>query len=615
MAPPRSPLSVGTGPARSEPWVALSPRAYTLELCFLCVGQPRIHVLTASLPCRLTYDAAITKASKTYKKDKEQKEAEQELAAAKERYEEVSEDVQARMLSIQENEVQQWHDLTAFLDTQVKYASEALAIMQELKSSWISETSIKRLPPAKPSTGPHSFPSRSNSVKRERPRKDSNAKRAADDGSDSDVPSPKSAKGQTKSDTPRPIGTLSRRGSAAAEKDAAKDKEPVGRRLGMAGRAMSAVTSVASIGRAGPKTAERDREAERKFADLHSDEEDGVESGPERNGRPSSRSSSTRTLSKRSPGPRTAPLPPSQPKIQPAASLATRKTCRALFDYSPSAGDELPFSVGDEIVVLSEVADEWWQGEIVAGSSVGRKGLFPVSYVEVTKKPVVPPRPPLPGRGSSSLGSVSGGSNSASGSAASLGASRTSLHEKAARAIRDEPPPTPSDFEDEGMGGVFGDTRYAVRSPTSPTIPVAGGVGAGVGPTPAAALETSEDESDDGGRPLVRSVPSSGSLRSKSNAPSTPGKKAPPPPPPSCKSTGGVGGSGAVAPGHTMRSLSVGSLGSVLKGASPFGDRGGGANEKVDTHDCAECGCDEFEQNKFKPKGYCNACFHVHPLA
>src|SRR5262249_12726361 len=113
-------------------------------------------------PTRLAYDAAMTKANKQFKKEKEQKEAEQELATAKERYDEVSADVQARMISIQENEVQQWHDLTALLDVQVKFAKDYLTIMEDLKSQWIAESNIKRLPPSRPRSGPHSFPSRSN---------------------------------------------------------------------------------------------------------------------------------------------------------------------------------------------------------------------------------------------------------------------------------------------------------------------------------------------------------------------------------------------------------------------------------------------------------------------
>ncbi|KAH7096170.1 BAR-domain-containing protein [Auriculariales sp. MPI-PUGE-AT-0066] len=552
---------------------------------------------------RLTYDAALTKASKQYKKEKEQKEAEQEVATAKERYDEVSEEVQSRMIAIQENEVQQWQDLTAFLDMQLKFANDYVTIMQDLKTQWIAESSIKRLQPLRPSSNPHSFPSRSNSTRRERPRKNSSAKGEQDE-SGSEPESPQTSRPavasrsrtQSKSDSvSRPVGSLSRRGSSVAEKDTLKEKDSVsGKRTGVAGWATSAVSSVASvasIGRGGAKTdKERDRDPERKFSDLHSDEEGehgGAESEKERNGRSSSRGS-VRTLSKRSPAARTAPLPPDngRPKIQSAPSQAPKKTARALFDYNPTAGDELQFSVGDEIVILNEVADEWWQGEVVSGPNAGRQGLFPLAYVEVIKLPLVPPRPPLPNRSSASI---------SSGSGASFSGSKTSLQEKAARALRDDPP------RDGDEDGVFGDKRYAVQSPTSPLAVVQ-------------QPEPSDDDSDDGGKPLMRSTPSSGSLRTKANpAPSTPGKKPPPPPPPSRRATT----SGAsLGPGHAVRSLSAGSLGSMLKSASPFGDSGRPPTDNVvAARHCDECDCDEYAQNKFKPKGYCNSCFHIHPLA
>lgn len=50
---------------------------------------------------------------------------------------------------------------------------------------------------------------------------------------------------------------------------------------------------------------------------------------------------------------------------------------KALYDFNGSS-DELSFKAGEEIVVVNEVLDDWWMGEID-----GRQGLFPTSYTEI----------------------------------------------------------------------------------------------------------------------------------------------------------------------------------------------------------------------------------------
>lgn len=63
---------------------------------------------------------------------------------------------------------------------------------------------------------------------------------------------------------------------------------------------------------------------------------------------------------------------------KPQSMQGRRKTVKALYDFTGSA-DELSFKAGAEIVVLNEVLDDWWMGELE-----GQTGLFPTSYVEVT---------------------------------------------------------------------------------------------------------------------------------------------------------------------------------------------------------------------------------------
>ena len=64
------------------------------------------------------------------------------------------------------------------------------------------------------------------------------------------------------------------------------------------------------------------------------------------------------------------------PRILKPPSMQGRKVVRALYDFTGST-DELSFKSGNEIVVLNEVLDDWWMGELD-----GQRGLFPMSYTE-----------------------------------------------------------------------------------------------------------------------------------------------------------------------------------------------------------------------------------------
>jgi len=62
---------------------------------------------------------------------------------------------------------------------------------------------------------------------------------------------------------------------------------------------------------------------------------------------------------------------------------------RALYDFRGETEMDLSFQQGDLIKILDKPFPEWWEGEVN-----GRRGLFPVNFVEVMeeKKPL----PPLP---------------------------------------------------------------------------------------------------------------------------------------------------------------------------------------------------------------------------
>jgi len=76
-------------------------------------------------------------------------------------------------------------------------------------------------------------------------------------------------------------------------------------------------------------------------------------------------------------------------KILKPPSLQDKKFVRALYDFSGSS-DELSFKAGSNILVVHEVLDDWWMGELD-----GQRGLFPTSYTEV-----IASKPPVPNRSS-----------------------------------------------------------------------------------------------------------------------------------------------------------------------------------------------------------------------
>ncbi|VDP50499.1 unnamed protein product [Schistosoma curassoni] len=53
-------------------------------------------------------------------------------------------------------------------------------------------------------------------------------------------------------------------------------------------------------------------------------------------------------------------------------------SCKALFDFEAENESELSFSEGDIISLILRVDENWFEGELN-----GRKGYFPVNYVEV----------------------------------------------------------------------------------------------------------------------------------------------------------------------------------------------------------------------------------------
>lgn len=54
--------------------------------------------------------------------------------------------------------------------------------------------------------------------------------------------------------------------------------------------------------------------------------------------------------------------------------------CIALYNFVGQNPDDLSFSAGDCISLLTRVSDDWLRGEVN-----GRQGIFPASFVQIVK--------------------------------------------------------------------------------------------------------------------------------------------------------------------------------------------------------------------------------------
>ncbi|TRM63164.1 hypothetical protein BD626DRAFT_548128 [Schizophyllum amplum] len=557
---------------------------------------------------RLSYDAAHAKLEKlkTSKKEKERKEAEEELERAQFRFEEAEEDVRAHIHQIQESEASLLREVTAFLDSEIKYVKHWLEILEETREEWPETKSILSTPSnhtrttstsrsshtrqaSSLSRATSSALSRSASKRSEKPPSIDSSEEEDNTKSRSRATSLSHKRTESRGESRPPSRAPSRPGSslgrkradsnvtAGGKEDKEKDKDKD------RSRKMSVSGWASSLGRSKKKLPDESDEKEpvmgrderKKFSSLENlgkeDDTDAPSRGLPIVGRKHSNKSMKSMISK---SPTASPKPPPPPRILKAPSQRGNKYARALYDFS-GAADELSFHAGDEIAVVSEVLDEWWMGELA-----GRRGLFPTSYVEVIEAP-------------------------------------SASHPR----IAPQPSsPEASDFEDEDLNsrpmehndagissGPFFSVGASKRDSFAPSITssVDGDEDRGL-------LRPRDSDFEDGGG-LLAAAPAITRRLTTSDA----GKRAPPPPPPPRRMTGS---SSAIPPS----SASSSSLALGLRpqqrcvwsepecsghdyDVSPFESA-----QDLDTVTPGKNGCTAFKQNPFKPQGFCNNCFQYH---
>jgi hypothetical protein len=544
------------------------------------------------------------------------------------------------MTAIQDREIDQFKDLSQFLEMETKFIQEYMEVLKDLKRNWIDElvlhhffiVTVLRLPtrsevvrvPTNRISGP------------------THISRATTPGSrHHSTPNSDSSEGENES-----LKQKSKRSNSNPTIAPSRQKSP------------------------GWPTSFLKKDKTEKSSNFEALEDQESDDDPERHLTASNKSPKSRDhLPARSKSLRSAPPPsdarfgskgglsePGSTSNSPLQPLRTLKSTerlkltkirRALYDFTATNTDELTIAPGDEIQVISETSESWWLGECR-----GCRGLFPVSYTEGTpQKPPLPARPP-------SLSSMSklpaplSRNTSFSQSSVHNDIGALGLRRGDSTKSRDRKESLKLGDQDEPFGDHYSTSSSHQLSPAI------------VSP------ETSDREDDERDFLVGQTGVSSSSLGADISSASTSGggairkltrsfsKKGPPPPPPVRRSntissstpgknvTQTVQATGQGASPFLTPTTPTGKWhkkshsGGTVLAKSPFdshGDHGDEENasalrsgsgghgtatgstrgdESDDGHkgteECSTCDCDDFQQNPFKPDGYCKACFHHH---
>lgn len=289
-------------------------------------------------------------------------------------------------------------------------------------------------------------------------------------------------------------------------------------------------------------------------------------------------------------------MPPKvAPRILKPPSMQEKKVVRALYDFSGST-DELSFKSGNEIIVLNEVLDDWWMGELN-----GQKGLFPMSYTEAIDSSSYP-IPHKPGV----LECMNGYGKEDDYLTSDVDEDRELT--AAPMAIGS---PLYGNFDDAiSLTGSLADDEDDLRSqskffPFLQEQPFSDPLDylCVVSPTPPPQRQKRNVLLS--GDPAQESL--IGGATDKENPPSTttPTRKQPPPPPPR-RPVNQIPSSGPPVPNRrpVVKTSSSGSSSNVRSLDDEY--------DRSPFESAIELGCGQFRQNPFKPKGMCSNCLEFH---
>ncbi|KAF8331993.1 uncharacterized protein EI90DRAFT_3123080 [Cantharellus anzutake] len=320
---------------------------------------------------RLALDASLAKASKV-RKEKDKAEAELEVEVARKRYDEISEEVQERMVSIQQHEKKQLADLMDLLKLEMEYIADHHKTLLDLQAEWPDINMVSQAPTRRPQGGPHTFtdlkPKRQARRSIHRSPSSSPVSYPSND-TPHRHPLAEDRFGSQRDRAQSVPSSLTRNRSDSTATSS-------GYANGPSAKISSWMGSMTSRSRGNSLS-------KKNFQELMDDE-------LERPKMPRSRPGSIRT--------RKPPPPPPDSGIDRRSSSSSSRNrgpyrlvqVRALYDFFSSAKGELEFHKGDIITLIDpsltseklmdESHNDWVDGELN-----GVTGLIPLSYTEVVK--------------------------------------------------------------------------------------------------------------------------------------------------------------------------------------------------------------------------------------
>ncbi|KAL7748572.1 hypothetical protein RI367_005983 [Sorochytrium milnesiophthora] len=292
---------------------------------------------------RLDFDAKLNRVQKS---KKEKPEWEEEMRGAQHKYEETLQDIQQKMEMLAGNEEEHASALVSFVEAQMGYFQQSLAVLQQLQATLVNQCGIQVN--AATSDVSELATSRASIIS-------SVSATSLSGGSGRQPPKRPPSRANSTSQ----MSTYSQDGRNPAIPAIPRDVS--GDRLSImsSNSAQPAGVPVMIM----PSPAAMQQQARSRPAPL----------SPHRTGSSNSYNSAGAIAP--------PPVPRRSRSPDPVASppLDTRKRVLAQYDFTAEGPDELSMAKGDVILVIEEIDEGWWIGELN-----GQRGMFPANYTTPT---------------------------------------------------------------------------------------------------------------------------------------------------------------------------------------------------------------------------------------